>query len=485
MRNPSCYLLAVIFSLFLFGCDEPTTGSTATISNVTVSPSTATVNKGATRQFSATVTGRNNPSRTVTWTVNGVTGTTISTTGLLTVSANETASTLIVKATSTVDTTKSGTATVTVTGATASVTNVTVNPSTATVNKGATRQFSATVTGQNNPSQTVTWSVNGVTATGISAAGLLTVASGETASTITVRATSTVDTTKFGTATVTVSSSTNPTNPTTPTDNRILNPATQTTQLTNSSFTPITSHGGGNKNLPSPSPYGYETWDETGSPGTASFRWYGATQGGGAAFYATWTNPKDFLARVGYFWNTGNPYTFYGNVYCGFNFRKSGRYNGNFSYIGIYGWSRNPLVEYYIVEDSYGNQYRDAASYIANINETIQGTEMTSYTLDGSVYKVYRKDRNGPSIEGGANRDFRQFFSVRQTPRQSGTVSITEHFKEWAKQGMNLGSNMYECKFKVEAGGNENASPGTGWFDASFIQFYRTNNDGTIIQITP
>ena len=88
----------------------------ATVTGVTVTPATVSVQKGNTQQFSATVTGTNDPAQTVTWAVEGgVSGTGISNTGLLTVDANETATTLTVKATSTVDSTKSGTATVTVT----------------------------------------------------------------------------------------------------------------------------------------------------------------------------------------------------------------------------------------------------------------------------------------------------------------------------------------------------------------------------------
>ena len=84
------------------------------------------------------------------------------------------------------------------------VTGVTVSPGTATVQKGTTQQFSATVTGTNSPAQTVTWSVTGgKTGTSITS-GLLTVASDETAATLTVTATSTVDAAKSGTATVTV-----------------------------------------------------------------------------------------------------------------------------------------------------------------------------------------------------------------------------------------------------------------------------------------
>ena len=90
-----------------------------------------------------------------------------------------------------------------VTGVT--VTGVTVAPSAVDVVKGGTQTFTATVTGTGSPATTVTWTVTGgITGTSIDSAGVLTVAEGETAATLTVKATSTVDTTKSGTATVTV-----------------------------------------------------------------------------------------------------------------------------------------------------------------------------------------------------------------------------------------------------------------------------------------
>lgn len=89
--------------------------TTPTVTSVSVSPNPATVQKGGTQQFTATVSGTNNPAQTVRWTVTGgKTGTSISTGGLLTVISDETAATLTVTATSTVDTSKSGTAAVTV-----------------------------------------------------------------------------------------------------------------------------------------------------------------------------------------------------------------------------------------------------------------------------------------------------------------------------------------------------------------------------------
>jgi hypothetical protein len=172
------------------------------VSGVTVNPSAASVAKGNTRQFTATVEGTADISHEVTWSVTGGHGGTgISTDGLLTVASDETAASLTVRATSVADTTKYGTAAVTV----PTVSGVTVSPSTASVARGNTQTFSATVTGTGGPSQAVTWSVSNKNSAGtaISGGGLLTVASDETAASLTVRATSVADTTKYGTAEVT------------------------------------------------------------------------------------------------------------------------------------------------------------------------------------------------------------------------------------------------------------------------------------------
>jgi len=185
-----------------------TVNAPPTVTGVTVSPATVSVQKGTTQPFVAVVTGTNSPAQTVTWAVSGgVTGTAIDTDGELTVAAGETAATLTVTATSTVNTSISGTATVTVTDApvTPEVINVTVTPATASVEKGATHQFAANVSVQGGADQAVTWSVSGgVTGTSIATDGTLTVATDETATTLTVTATSTADNTKTGTATVAV-----------------------------------------------------------------------------------------------------------------------------------------------------------------------------------------------------------------------------------------------------------------------------------------
>jgi len=221
----------------------------------------------------------------------------------------------------------------------------------------------------------------------------------------------------------------------------------------------FTNNTGGNYPLPD-SPYGLEMWTEGGNNNVII--WYGPVERGGAAFRAEWNNPNDFLGRIGYYWGNGRPYTSYGNIVADFAYERSGRNTaGNYSYIGIYGWSRNPLIEYYIVEDWFGNQWQSDTSPITT--NTTGGTVIGSYTLDGATYQVIKNTRTGYSIDGD-NKTFTQYFSIRQTPRKNGTISVTKHFDEWNKLNMKLGS-MYECKFLVEAGG------GTGWLDLSWLSF--------------
>ena len=89
------------------------------VTDVAVTPETATVQQGRTQQFTATVSGEGSIDESVTWSLSGNSSydTTISADGLLSVAADETASTLTVTATAKGDSTKRASATVTVTTA--------------------------------------------------------------------------------------------------------------------------------------------------------------------------------------------------------------------------------------------------------------------------------------------------------------------------------------------------------------------------------
>ena len=89
-------------------------GKSGTVSTVTVKPSTATVKKGGTQAFTATVAGEGIISGDVEWSQTGGTKSSISENGILTVGSGETGSSITVTAKSKQDNAKTGSATVTV-----------------------------------------------------------------------------------------------------------------------------------------------------------------------------------------------------------------------------------------------------------------------------------------------------------------------------------------------------------------------------------
>lgn len=167
------------------------------------------------------------------------------------------------------------------------------------------------------------------------------------------------------------------------------------------------------------------------------------------AFSASWNNSGDFLARLGLEWgNSGKTYDQLGTITAQFAETKTGT-AGGFSYVAIYGWSTNPCIEYYIIDDSFNRMPVNPG------NTTNKGTA----AIDGATYTLYTRPTTGTGGSRCAGvTSWTQFYSVRQTARQCGQISITEHFKAWAAAGMTLGT-LLEAKVLIEVGG------GTGSID--------------------
>ena len=185
----------------------------------------------------------------------------------------------------------------------------------------------------------------------------------------------------------------------------------------------------------------YEVWLQDGN-GSMTY-WNNGT------FSAEWSGSNDFIVRVGRKYSDAMTYDKYEDFSADFKFAKSG--SAGYSYIGVYGRTENPAVEYYIVED-----------WFVKPSEEYLGTKIGEYELDGDTYELWQERRNTkPTIQG--DMSFLQVISVRRNARQCGRINITAHFKKWDTLGVRLGK-LDEMKMLVEAGGES-----TGKIDFTYF----------------
>ena len=210
--------------------------------------------------------------------------------------------------------------------------------------------------------------------------------------------------------------------------------------------------------------WGFEQWS---AGGNNSMSYYD-----NGTFKASWTNNQDYLARVGFRYGDSGPgKSVQGTHYTAdYKYTKTG--SAQYGYIGIYGWTVNPQVEYYIVDDWYS---KPSEAYI--------GPKQGEITVDGATYTIHTYIRDQEASKTGTST-FLQIFSVRPSPRQCGHIDIQAHFDKWnelftgqsatlptSKNGqksiqLKFG-NVTEVMLMTEAGGGATGSVEYTYFDMS------------------
>lgn len=150
----------------------------------------------------------------------------------------------------------------------------------------------------------------------------------------------------------------------------------------------------------------------------------------------SWSNVNDVVGGKG--WSTG------GYMTVGYNVGAANGYNN----ISVYGWTTNPLVEYYICE--FGS--------VAN------GTYKGSVSSDGHTYSTYEHTQvNQPSIEG--TQTFNQYLDNwgGSSIGSNHQVTTGNHFSHWNSLGMNLGSFNYMILGTESYGGRSGYVNATVW----------------------
>jgi endo-1,4-beta-xylanase len=155
------------------------------------------------------------------------------------------------------------------------------------------------------------------------------------------------------------------------------------------------------------------------------------TLNSGTSYSTTWSGIGDFVGGIG-----SNP----GSTSSTISFSNSLNASGGTTLVSLYGWSTNPLVEYY-VEDNYVPAGNAA------------GTFMGTMTSDGGTYNIYEHQQvNQPCITG-SSCTFEQYLAIRTSPISSGTITFSNFVSAWASHGMNLGTMNYQVLATEAFGG--------------------------------
>jgi hypothetical protein len=183
----------------------------------------------------------------------------------------------------------------------------------------------------------------------------------------------------------------------------------------------------------------WEIWSNTGQGQLTTY--------GVPAFIASWNESGGYLGRLGFEWGRFGgdpvPHDERGTITAQFVSKKAGS-AGGYSYIGMYGWTTNPCVEWYVVDDSYNTMPINPG------NTTNEG----EVEIDGGTYIMYTRPTTGSGgTRCSGTTTWVQYYSVRKTARACGVISLSKHFGAWESLGMDMSGELLEAKILVEVGG--------------------------------
>ena len=156
--------------------------------------------------------------------------------------------------------------------------------------------------------------------------------------------------------------------------------------------------------------YDYEMWNEE-HKGQASM------EPGAGCFTCSWSGVSGFGARMGRnFDSQKKNCKELGGMTIAYDVEYTPRGD---SYIGVYGWTREPLAEFFIVE-GWGSRRPPG-----------EGAELKGQvTLNGNTYDIYKTTRYNQ-------------------PSPYGTVSVYKHFDAWEDAGLDMSGTLGEVSLYI------------------------------------
>jgi endo-1,4-beta-xylanase len=155
-------------------------------------------------------------------------------------------------------------------------------------------------------------------------------------------------------------------------------------------------------------------------------------------FELSWSNTQDIVSGKG--WLPGSARIVNYNV---------GNLSGDYNFVGVYGWTKNPLIEYYVVEMGQNNAN---GIYVNTINS------------DGHNYNFYKHLQVNQPAPELASATFWQYLDNwgGATVGTSRSINMANHVNNWRARGGQGFGNFYFLVFGCESwtgrGGKINAT---------------------------